>query len=123
MLTFLTPVALSQTLPSPAFAQQYTDAQMEEARQATHYYKQAYWDCLAGFTPKAVQRNISAEDFKALLSGSCMPERQNFRVPFVDYLAMMYPEIAPEEHFQQFEYMVTQAIDAEVARMLSAKLQ
>lgn len=111
------------SLATPSHAQQYSDAQKEEARQATHYFKQLYWDCLAKFTPKAVQKNMAAADFKALLAGVCMAEKQNFRVPFVDFLAMEHPDIAGEEHFRQFDYIVTQAIDAEVARMLTARME
>jgi hypothetical protein len=35
-----------------------------------------------------VATNISSQDFALFIKGACLAEKQKFRVPLVDYLAM-----------------------------------
>jgi hypothetical protein len=102
-------------------AQTYTDADKEQARVAAQYYKQKYWGCLTKEASEMLKSNVSVADFKEYLPGTCQTEKQDFRVPFIDYLAMVYPEIAAKEHFAQFDYVAQAAIDVAVSSYVKAK--
>lgn len=65
---------------------------------------------------------LSAQDFKLYLLGSCLVEKQKFRVPFVDYLAMTYPELSASGHFAEFSYVADQAVDASIKNFIDRKL-
>jgi hypothetical protein len=41
----------------------FTDAQLENARQAAHFFKEKYWECLAGEIVQTFQTSMSAQDF------------------------------------------------------------
>jgi hypothetical protein len=66
----------------------FTEDDIEKARQAAHFYKEKYWECLAAEIVRNVPTNISAQDFSLLVKSACPQEKNNFRVPLVDYIAM-----------------------------------
>ena len=51
-----------------------------------------YWNCLAREYPRDNNRNLSEQDFGALIAAACASERQNFRVALVDYLGLQFPD-------------------------------
>src|SRR5687767_2102494 len=110
-------------LPLPTEAQQYSDQQIEKARKAVHHFKQQYWDCLAGEQQKMLLRMASTDDFKLYIKGACLKERHNFKVPFIDLLAMKFPQKEATEHSAAFDGIVSETLDAAVAGYISAKIQ
>ena len=51
-----------------------------------------YWNCLAREYPRDNNRNLSEQDFGALIAAACSSERQSFRVALVDYLGLQFPD-------------------------------
>ena len=89
----------------------FTEADIEKARQAAQSYKQKYWECLAAEIVRMVPTTVSAQDFSLLLQGACPTEKQNFRVPFVDYFAMKFPDVGVQAQLSQFEIVAKAAQD------------
>jgi hypothetical protein len=85
-LTFRAATVAVADLVLPAF----TDADVEKARQAAHFFKEKYWECLGAEVERAVRTNMSAQDFSLFVKGACQQERERFRVPLVDYIAMKH---------------------------------
>lgn len=106
---------------SASVAQTYSAEDVEKAHEAATLYKQKYWDCLAGQQQQMLGTNITLSDFKVYLQGTCLTEKQNFRVPFVDYLAMKFPEMGVQDHMSQFDYVAQAAIDYTVTGFVQAR--
>jgi len=53
--------------------------------------RDAYWNCLAREYPRDSNRNMSEQDFGALIAAACPSERQSFRVALVDFLGLQFP--------------------------------
>jgi hypothetical protein len=53
----------------------------------------------------------SRADFVIYIRAKCPNERQQFKVAFVDYLALRHPELAMNMHFSAFEDVAKAAID------------
>ena len=53
--------------------------------------RDSYWNCLAREYPRDSNKNLSEQDFGALIASACASERQNFRVALVEYLGMQFP--------------------------------
>jgi hypothetical protein len=53
--------------------------------------RDSYWNCLAREYPRDSNKNLSEQDFGALIASACPSERQNFRVALVQYLGMQFP--------------------------------
>ena len=50
-----------------------------------------YWNCLAREYPRDNNRNLSEQDFGALIAAACASERQSFRVALVDLSGAAIP--------------------------------
>jgi hypothetical protein len=66
----------------------YTQADVEKAQQAAHFFAAEFEKCLAAETMRLVSTNISSQDFSLLIKGSCLAEKNKFLVPLADYIAM-----------------------------------
>lgn len=78
----------------PAFAESgFSDEQKENSHKYAISGRDAYWQCLAEESVKAIAAAITAQDFKLLIEGSCAGQRQQFRVQMADYMGMMYPDV------------------------------
>jgi hypothetical protein len=66
----------------------YTQADVEKARQAAHFFATEFEKCLAAETTRLVSTKISSQDFALLIKGSCLAEKNKFLVPLADYIAM-----------------------------------
>ena len=106
---------------SKAGAETYSVELVEKARQAGQYYKQKYWDCLVDETVKKLSTKINAEDLRSYLKGACAAEKQDFKVPFVDYMAMLYPDISLQDAFAAFDTVVQAAVDDAVSGFVQRK--
>ena len=58
----------------------------DDARRLAVSGRDAYWNCLAREYPRDSNRNLSEQDFGAMIASACPSERQNFRVALADYL-------------------------------------
>jgi len=94
---------------------------LEEGRQATHHFKELYWNCLAEEALTMLSTKVTVEDFRSYLLGACSAEKQAFRVPFVDYLAMKHPEMTMQDHSASFDYVIQAAIDETVSGFVKAR--
>lgn len=95
-------LSAAHLVSSTVQAQESTSDQIETARLAAHKYRQIYWDCLASYSSRAQEVQLPPGDFKELLKGSCLVERQNFKVPFIDFMAMSYPTMESLQSLLRF---------------------
>jgi hypothetical protein len=115
-------IGLTPFLYFAANAQAFTDEDKKKALETVQATKEAYWVCLSSETQRMLGTAIVAQDFKLYLMGSCLAEKQSFRVPLVDYMAMIYPELPASQHFAEFAYVADQAVDASVRNFIEQKL-
>ena len=66
----------------------YTQADIEKAQQAAHFFAADFERCLVAEVKRLVITNISSQDFALLIKGSCLTEKNKFLVPLVDYIVM-----------------------------------
>jgi len=121
-LSLVATVSILLMMSGVARAQTYTEQQKNTALQATQETKEQFWNCLANEAEKMLKTNVSFQDFKLYLTGSCLTEKQSFRVPFVDYLAMLYPTMTAQDHFNEFTYVSQSAIDDAVKKFMDRRL-
>src|SRR5262245_28323268 len=74
-------------------------ADEERARVAAQQFKQLYWDCLAREVIQALPRKLSGPDFIVYIKDRCSAEQQQFRVAFIDYIAIKHPDVPVSAHF------------------------
>lgn len=66
----------------------FTQAQIDKAQQAAHFFAGEFEKCLAGQIERSAATNISSQDFALLIKGACLTEKNKFLVPLVDYIVM-----------------------------------
>jgi hypothetical protein len=79
----------------------WTDAQVEKARRWSEKTIDAFWVCLQNEVQNQLASRMKSEDFALYIKGACLQEAQAFRVPFVDYLTMKFPDIDVAAHLAQ----------------------
>src|ERR1700694_139895 len=83
----------------------------EKARLAAHHFKEVYWQCLADETVRNLGRNMSGPDFVIYLKGRCPDQLKQFRIAFIDYLAIKHPDVPMAMHFTAAEQVISAAVD------------
>jgi len=71
----------------------FTQAELEKAKSATDFFRDAYWKCLADEILRAVPTNMSAQEFSVLTKSACPKERSNFFNSLSNYIVMLQPNV------------------------------
>jgi hypothetical protein len=79
----------------------FTDQQIETAHQWALKTKDALVACWQQEVQAKLAAKMKPEDFALYAKGACNREAQDFRVPFVDYLAMKFPDVDNATHLAQ----------------------
>jgi hypothetical protein len=72
--------------------------ELDDAHRLAVSGRDSYWNCLAREYQREDNKNLSGQDFTALIAGVCPSERQNFRVALVDYLSQQFPGVDSGDH-------------------------
>jgi hypothetical protein len=102
-------------------AETYSSADKQKAVDAAQQLGDIYFACLNAETTSMIDKPISASDFKLYLDGVCLKERLDYRVPFVDGLAMNNEKLSMEDAFSQFDKIIELIIAQQVSSLLKAR--
>ena len=79
----------------------FTDKDVELAHRAAEKTRDALAACLQTEIKSGLTLRMIPADFDLYLKGACINKAQTFSVPFIDYLAMKHPDIAPASQIEQ----------------------
>ena len=101
----------------------YTQADIEKAQQAAHFYAAEFEKCLVTEVRRLILTNISSQDFALLIKGSCLTEKNKFLVPLVDYIAMKNDAPATDQSavFAAANSTISQYYDAAVKNFIETR--
>jgi len=71
----------------------FTQAELEKARYAKEFFKDAYWKCLATEIVRVVPTNMSVQEFSVFTKRACPKERNDFSITLADYVMILHPDV------------------------------
>jgi hypothetical protein len=101
----------------------YTQADIEKAQQAAHYFAAEFEKCLVAEVRRLAVTNISSQDFALLIKGSCLTEKNKLMVPLVDYIVMKNEAPASDQSavFAAANLTISQYYDAAVKNFIETR--
>jgi len=71
----------------------FTQAELEKAKGAKEFFKDAYWKCLATEIVRVVPTSMSVQEFSVLVKRACPKERNDFFTSLSNYIIMRQPDV------------------------------
>ena len=92
----------------------FTEDDIRKAAQASQKAQEGFAACLQTEAQDKIRLKMTSTDVALYLKGKCMKEAQEFRVPFMDFLAMKFPDAPFAQIFERTERMLGPERDAAV---------